>query len=152
MVDDAGNFRVFNELDDYKDYARYSFADELVTASASSGMGGGGMMPGTVPGGTGGMPGCKMPGMPVPGRSGMPGMPAAVPRQTRRKWPAGPAIAGGRRQPRASSCAATFPTSALWVRSTRDVLDLRQLGDLRCRFLPANSRKLLLTRGGAGGI
>jgi len=71
VVDDLGNFRVFSELDDYKDYARYTFADELVSASAGSGPGMGGMMPGT------GYPGGDMPSLNLPG-TGPGGMPGAA--------------------------------------------------------------------------
>ena len=45
MLDGQGNFVVLNELDDSKEYARYSFADEI-TARPAAGMGSGGMMPG----------------------------------------------------------------------------------------------------------
>jgi hypothetical protein len=72
LVDDTGNFRVLNELDDYKEFRRYSFADELVSSSPGSGMGSGGMMPGTgYPGG--GMPDLSLPGTGAPGMPGMPG-------------------------------------------------------------------------------
>ena len=87
MVDGQGNFVVLNELDDSKDYARYSLADEATAGGIPGmpGMGSGGMYPGASgPGGL--MPGADMPssgkggsgnrgkGM-YPGASGMPGMP-----------------------------------------------------------------------------
>ena len=56
VVDGMGQLTVIDELDDAKDFARYTFADEVTTAPRTSGGGpGGGMYPGT--GGTGLMPG-----------------------------------------------------------------------------------------------
>ncbi len=82
VVDDAGNFRVFNELDDYKEFARFSLADEIVSGASRPGYPGSGpgrTMPGMgPPGSSGGMgpPGSSS-GMGPPGSSsgmGMPGM------------------------------------------------------------------------------
>ncbi|MHB8862061.1 MAG: hypothetical protein ACYC6N_06630, partial [Pirellulaceae bacterium] len=73
MVDGQGNFLVCNELDDYEEYAQFSFADELTSRTSTS-------MPGGMPGG-------------MPGMRGMPGMPGMV-------GPgglSGPGKAGGKR-------------------------------------------------------
>jgi hypothetical protein len=83
MVDDAGNFKVFNELDDYREYARFSFADEIVSGASRfgyPGFGRGGTMPDAgYPGSGGGMgmPGLNLPGFGPGGSS--PGIPGKGP-------------------------------------------------------------------------
>ena len=54
VVNATGQLQVIDELDDAKDYSRYTFGDEVTTAARSGGGPGGGMYPG---GGTGLMPG-----------------------------------------------------------------------------------------------
>jgi hypothetical protein len=69
VIDGDGDFRIINELDDDKDYARYTFEDEIVSGAARGGFGtGSGSGPGMMPG-AGGIPSTGGPGMP-----GMPGL------------------------------------------------------------------------------
>jgi hypothetical protein len=65
LVDDRGNFVVRNELDDYEKYRRYTFADELTSASRA--------MPGYGDGFEGSFPGLGSPAGSGPGMGGRPG-------------------------------------------------------------------------------
>ncbi len=71
VMDDAGGFRVINELDDFKDFARYTFEDEIASSSPRGGFGSGGMMPGSggMTPGAGGIPSTGAPSMPGTGLS-----------------------------------------------------------------------------------